>query len=98
MAAARRWRARADGAAALTRSEALTRLLEETGFAEAERTPLAGDASTRRYERLRLGDRRAVLMDAPPSARVSALPAGRNPRGAPDDGLERDRASGGLTR
>ena len=50
----------------LDRSEALTRLLERTGFAQAERRPLAGDASTRSYERLRLGDRRAVLMNAPP--------------------------------
>jgi hypothetical protein len=44
----------------------LQRLLEQTGFAEAERAPLAGDASTRSYERLRLGERRAVLMNAPP--------------------------------
>jgi len=50
----------------LDRSEALTRLLEQTGFAQAERVPLAGDASTRSYERLRAGDRRAVLMNAPP--------------------------------
>ena len=49
----------------MDRSEALRRLLTQTGFAEAERTPLAGDASTRSYERLRLGDRRAVLMNAP---------------------------------
>ena len=67
------------GAAALTRSEALTRLLAETGFAKAERTPLAGDASTRRYERLRLGDRRAVLMDAPPSAESAPCPPGATP-------------------
>jgi aminoglycoside/choline kinase family phosphotransferase len=50
--------------------------LEETGFGEAERAPLAGDASTRRYERLRLGDRRAVLMDAPPNAETAPCPAG----------------------
>ena len=30
------------------------------------RAPLAGDASFRKYERLQDGDRRAVLMDAPP--------------------------------
>ena len=50
----------------MDRSEALTRLLGQTGFAQAERVALAGDASTRSYERLRLGDRRAVLMNAPP--------------------------------
>ena len=32
----------------------------------AVRAPLAGDASFRRYERITLGDRVAVLMDAPP--------------------------------
>lgn len=46
------------------------RLIEEFlaahGFAGAARAPLAGDASFRRYERIREGDRRAVLMDAPP--------------------------------
>ena len=63
----------------MTRSEALTRLLAETGFAGAERTPLAGDASTRRYERLKLGERRAILMDAPPSAESVPCPPGATP-------------------
>jgi aminoglycoside/choline kinase family phosphotransferase len=53
--------------------------LEETGFADAERTPLAGDASTRRYERLRAGDRRAVLMDAPTSAESAPCPPSATP-------------------
>jgi aminoglycoside/choline kinase family phosphotransferase len=39
--------------------------LKEAGLAQAERRPLAGDASTRRYERLQLGDTRLVLMDQP---------------------------------
>lgn len=64
----------------LQRSEALARLLAETGFAQAERAPLAGDASTRRYERLRLGDRRAVLMDAPKTAESEPCP----PEATPD--------------
>ena len=38
------------------------------GWGEAERRPLAGDASFRRYERLTLGGERAVLMDAPPES------------------------------
>jgi len=63
----------------LDRSKALERLLAETGFAGAERTPLAGDASTRRYERLKLGDRRAMLMDAPPSAESKPCPPGATP-------------------
>lgn len=48
------------------RERAITGFLAASGWAEALRTPLAGDASARRYERLSLGDRRAVLMDAPP--------------------------------
>jgi aminoglycoside/choline kinase family phosphotransferase len=67
------------GERGLQRSEALTRLLTETGFANAQRVPLAGDASTRRYERLVLPDRRAVLMDAAPSAESQPCPPGATP-------------------
>jgi N-acetylmuramate 1-kinase len=64
----------------LTRSEALTRLLQNTGFAGAHRAPLAGDASTRRYERLvALDGRRAILMDAPPSEESAPCPPGATP-------------------
>ncbi len=63
----------------MQRSEALARLLEETGFAGATRTPLAADASTRRYERLQLGDRRAMLMDAPPSLESKPCPPSATP-------------------
>jgi len=61
------------------RAEALERLLAETGFAGAQRTPLAGDASTRRYERLALGGRRAMLMDAPRSNESAPCPPGATP-------------------
>jgi aminoglycoside/choline kinase family phosphotransferase len=40
--------------------------LKRAGWGSAERRLLAGDASFRRYDRLTLGDRTAVLMDAPP--------------------------------
>ncbi len=40
--------------------------LARHGWAGARRTPLAGDASFRRYERLTAGGRKAVLMLAPP--------------------------------
>lgn len=40
--------------------------LDRAGWGAAERRPLAGDASERRYDRLVLGQKRAVLMDAPP--------------------------------
>ncbi len=63
----------------MTRSEALQRLLEETGFAAAQRVPLAGDASTRRYERLVTDERHAVLMDAPPTAETGPCPPGATP-------------------
>ncbi|MET0360316.1 MAG: phosphotransferase [Sphingobium sp.] len=40
--------------------------LDSFGWGGAVVRPLAGDASFRRYFRVSLGDRRAVLMDAPP--------------------------------
>ncbi|MBL8537352.1 MAG: phosphotransferase [Hyphomonadaceae bacterium] len=65
----------------MQRSESLARLLEETGFADAQRVPLAGDASTRRYERLNLAGRRAILMDAPKSSESAPCP----PTATPDE-------------
>lgn len=41
--------------------------LDSAGWADAEIAPLAGDASFRRYFRMRTNGRRAVLMDAPPA-------------------------------
>jgi aminoglycoside/choline kinase family phosphotransferase len=56
----------APGAAREDRKRAF---LAEAGYGAARREPLAGDASTRSYERLHLADgTRAILMDAPPSA------------------------------
>jgi tRNA threonylcarbamoyl adenosine modification protein YjeE len=49
----------------LERLTVIRRFLEEAGFAAAERMPVQGDASTRAYERLVLGERRAILMNAP---------------------------------
>ncbi len=40
--------------------------LARHGWSEAQILPLAGDASFRRYFRILAGERRAVLMDAPP--------------------------------
>ena len=40
--------------------------LARHGWADAKILPLAGDASFRRYFRIHAGERRAVLMDAPP--------------------------------
>src|SRR5215470_9146435 len=49
----------------LERLLTLRQFLDQSGFGVARRHPLAGDASTRRYERLWLNDRSVVLMDAP---------------------------------
>lgn len=48
------------------RDQAIQAFLAGAGWGKAERRLLAGDASFRRYDRLRDGARRAVLMDAPP--------------------------------
>lgn len=48
------------------RATLATDFLSRVGWGAATRRPLAGDASARRYDRLTLGTRRAVLMDAPP--------------------------------
>ncbi|HYS48627.1 MAG TPA: tRNA (adenosine(37)-N6)-threonylcarbamoyltransferase complex ATPase subunit type 1 TsaE, partial [Xanthobacteraceae bacterium] len=52
-------------AARVGRLAAVRRFLDESGFGDAERRYLQGDASTRTYERLMQGARRAVLMNAP---------------------------------
>ncbi len=48
------------------RSAAIEDFLTASGWNGAIRRPLAGDASFRRYDRVQLEARRAVLMDAPP--------------------------------
>jgi tRNA threonylcarbamoyl adenosine modification protein YjeE len=52
-------------AARAARLERLRRFLDKAGFGAADRQRLQGDASTRAYDRLILGERRAILMDAP---------------------------------
>jgi aminoglycoside/choline kinase family phosphotransferase len=48
------------------REDMIGAFLARAGWGDASRAPLAGDASTRRYERLRGRLGAAVLMDAPP--------------------------------
>jgi len=48
------------------RASSIQAFLDARGWGTAMRGPLAGDASFRRYERLRVGYNAAVLMDAPP--------------------------------
>ena len=53
--------------------------LTRAGWGEAVRILLPGDASTRRYIRLQLDGRTALLMDQPQSAESPAAPAGASP-------------------
>jgi tRNA threonylcarbamoyl adenosine modification protein YjeE len=50
----------------LDRLEALREFVANSDWSGCDRQFFEGDASTRRYERLKLQDRRAVLMDMPP--------------------------------
>jgi hypothetical protein len=62
----------------ITRDQRIEEFLAARGFAGAHRAPLAGDASSRRYERVALGTRKAVLMDAPPEpGEAAAVGTGR---------------------
>lgn len=52
-----------------SRADEVADFLAQNGWSEAQKAPLAGDASARRYERLTMRDSKtAVLMDAPPEA------------------------------
>ncbi|PZQ17297.1 MAG: tRNA (adenosine(37)-N6)-threonylcarbamoyltransferase complex ATPase subunit type 1 TsaE [Ancylobacter novellus] len=55
-------------AARLRRLRDGQRFLETAGWGDATREHIQGDASSRLYERLTLGDRSAILMDAPARA------------------------------
>lgn len=67
--------------AAARRADARRTFLDSSGWGSAIAFPMAGDASTRSYERLSLGDRTAVLMNAPPAAEGAACP----PEASPDE-------------
>lgn len=56
------------------RREERARFLEGAGWGDALARPLAGDASTRSYERLERAGARAILMNAPPKAESAACP------------------------
>jgi N-acetylmuramate 1-kinase len=60
--------------------------LARAGWGDAVVTPLPGDASTRRYARLALGERKAMLMDQPQNAEA--------PTAGPDASEETRRALG----
>lgn len=58
----------------MTRAAALDAFLDAAGWGAAARRPLAGDASARRYERVRRGADIAILMDMPPESGLDARP------------------------
>jgi tRNA threonylcarbamoyl adenosine modification protein YjeE len=51
--------------ARVDRMAAVRQFISESGYSEALRARLKGDASTRSYERLALGDKHAILMNSP---------------------------------
>ena len=57
-----------------SRHMALDAFLDGAGWGDAEWVPLAGDASLRRYVRLRRDGARAVVMDAPPGSGEDVRP------------------------
>ena len=60
----------------MTRFAEISEFLAHEGWGWAERTPLAGDASARRYERLRRPGALAgaILMDMPPESGLDVRP------------------------
>jgi N-acetylmuramate 1-kinase len=63
-----------NAAEAIDRDAEIAAFLAAAGWSAASRAPLAGDASPRRYDRLTLGARRAVLMDSAPGPEVDPVP------------------------
>ncbi|MGZ5923957.1 MAG: aminoglycoside phosphotransferase family protein [Rhizomicrobium sp.] len=61
------------------RTAEMDAFLKQAGWAAAVRTPMPGDASTRRYVRLDLNGRKAMLMDQPQTAEAPAAPATATP-------------------
>ena len=61
------------------RAEAINAFLKSAGWGSAARAPLPGDASTRRYVRLKLNGKGAMLMDQPPGVEQPTAPADATP-------------------
>src|SRR5262245_27479530 len=61
------------------RTDQMDVFLAASGWGAAVRAPLPGDASTRRYVRLAMNGRKAMLMDQPQSAETPAAPASATP-------------------
>ncbi len=57
----------------------ISEFISAAGWADAQRAAFPGDASTRSYERLTLGGKKAVLMNAPKGAEAPSEPEGATP-------------------
>ncbi len=64
---------------AAEREDAIDAFLAASGWGAALRAPLPGDASTRRYMRLAMNGRKAMLMDQPQNAESPAAAASATP-------------------
>lgn len=62
-----------------SRQDLMMEFLAGSGWGAARRVPLPGDASTRRYIRLSLGGRTALLMDQPQNAESATAPPNATP-------------------
>jgi aminoglycoside/choline kinase family phosphotransferase len=62
-----------------TRGDAVSRFIRAAGWGAADMEPLPGDASTRRYMRLHLSGRTALVMDQPQHAESAAAGANATP-------------------
>jgi aminoglycoside/choline kinase family phosphotransferase len=61
------------------REDAKRAFLKSAGWGSAELAPLAGDASTRSYTRLKMNGHSAMLMDQPQQAEAPTAPANATP-------------------
>jgi aminoglycoside/choline kinase family phosphotransferase len=61
------------------RNDQMDEFLAASGWGDAKKTPLAGDASTRRYVRLERAGRTAMLMDQPQNAEAKDAPPDASP-------------------
>lgn len=61
------------------RNDQMDEFLAASGWGDANKTPLPGDASTRRYVRLERNGRKAMLMDQPQNAEAKDAPPEATP-------------------
>src|SRR5690242_17469718 len=61
------------------RADQMDTFLAASGWGDAIKTPLPGDASTRRYVRLVRNGRKAMLMDQPQNAEAKDAPPDASP-------------------